>query len=238
MRHESLVQHPMTDVSQSMESTREITAPPLRQQILNAYEAHLRREGHPPVSVFRFAEAHGFTERDFFAEFPSLEAVESAWWVARLDHVTGSVESGPAWDSFSARHRMLAFLFAFAEASLDFRSLLLVRLQGRSVLTNPPELAAFEDRFLGFAQRLLEHGRLHGEIASRGPLSRLYPQAAYRLFRSVIDFHLRDSSPRYERTDAFIEKSTTVLFDLIGRQVLDSGFDLLRFLLPKWTSRA
>jgi hypothetical protein len=54
----------------------------------------------------------------------------------------------------------------------------------------------------------------------------------------VIDFHLRDSSPRYERTDAFIEKSTTVLFDLIGRQVLDSGFDLLRFLLPKWTSRA
>lgn len=220
-----------------MDSTSEITAPPLRQQILTAYENHLRREGHPPVSVYRFAEAHGFTERDFFAEFPSLEAVESAWWVAKLDHVIASVESGREWTTFSARHRMLAFLFAFAEASLDFRSLLLLRLHNRSVLANPPELAAFEDRFLAFAHRLLDHGRISGEIASRGPLSRLYPQAAYRLFRSVTDFHLRDTSPRYERTDAFIEKSTTVLFDLIGKQVLDSGFDLLRFLLPRWTSR-
>ena len=216
-----------------MDPTLEISAPGLRHQILRAYEIHLRREGQPPASVFRFAEAHGFTERDFFTEFPSLEAVESAWWAGRLDQVIQSVESGPEWATFSARHRMLAFLFAFAEASLDFRSLLLLRLHGRSVLTNLPELAAMEGRFLTFAGALLEHGRASGEIASRGPLSRLYPQAAYRLFRSVIDYHLRDTSARYEQTDAFIEKSTAVLFDLIGKQLLDSGFDLLRFLLPK-----
>lgn len=220
-----------------MDPTLATTAPPLRQHILTAYETHLRREGRPPVSVFRFAEANGFTERDFFAEFPSLEAVESAWWVTRLEHVIQSLEGGPEWQTFSARHRMLAFLFAFAEASLDFRSLLLLRLHGRNVLTNPPELAAFQERFLVFAHRLLDHGRVSGEITSRGPLGRLYPQAGYRLFRSVIDFHLRDTSPRYERTDAYIEKSTAVLFDLIGRQVLDSGFDLLRFLVPQWTGR-
>lgn len=221
-----------------MDPSSDITAPPLRQRILTAYETYLRREGRPPASIFRFAEAHNFSERDFFSEFPSLDAVESAWWLAQLDHVIHSVESGSEWATFSARHRMLAFLFAFQAASLDFRSLLLLRLHGRSVLSNPPELASFEKQFPAFAHRLLEHGRRQGEIASRGPLSRLYPQAAYRLFRSVIDYSLRDTSPGYERTDAFIEKSTNVLFDLIGRQVLDSGFDLLRFLLPKWTSRA
>lgn len=215
-----------------MEPTCEITALPLRQQILAAYEAYLRREGQPPPSVFRFAEGQGFAERAFFAEFPSLEAVEAAWWSAQLERVIASVEGGAEWETFSARHRLLAFLFAFAEASLDFRSLLLLRLQGRSVLANPPELAPFAERFAAFAARLLEHGRRTGEIASRGPLGRLYPQAAYRLFRSAIDFHLRDASPRYERSDAYIEKSTAVFFDLIGRQVLDSGFDLLRFLLP------
>ncbi len=216
-----------------MDSSSEITAPPLRQQILAAYESHLRREGSPPVSVFRFAEAHGFSERDFFEEFPSLEAVEGSSWLAKLDGVISSVEAGPEWAAFSARHRILAFLFAFAEASLDFRSLLLIRLHGRGLLTNPPELAAFEQRFLSFAHHILENGRISGEIASRGPLGRFYPQAVYRLFRSVIEFHLRDMSPHYERTDAFIEKSTNVLFDLMGRQVLDSGFDLLRFLVPK-----
>ena len=39
-------------------------------------------------------------------------------------------------------------------------------------------------------------------------------------------------------TDAFIEKSVTALFDLMGRQPLDSGFDLLRFLLPRALTRA
>ena len=33
--------------------------------------------------------------------------------------------------------------------------------------------------FLSFAQRLLDHGRRTGEIAGRGPLSKLYPQAAW-----------------------------------------------------------
>jgi len=221
-----------------MEPTSEITPSDLRQRIFNAYLNQMQREGHPPASVFRFCESGGFSERNFFAEFPSLEAVESASWKMTLDRVVTSVEQGAEWSSFSARHRMLAFLFAFGEASLDFRSLLLRRLQGRGILTNPPELAGFQEHFLAFAWRLLDHGRTTGEIAARGPLGRIYPQAAYRLFRSVIDFHLRDTSPRYERTDAYIEKSTTVLFDLIGKQVLDSGLDLLRFLLPRWTSRA
>ena len=210
-----------------MESPLDITAPPLRSQIFTAYPTHLRREGSPPATVFRFCELNGFSEREFFGEFPSLEAVESAWWKATLERVTTSVEEGPEWAGFSARHRMLAFLFAFSEASLDFRALLLLRLQGRGILTDPAEIAGFQTHCLAFAHRLLDHGRRSGEIASRGPLGKLYPQAAYRLFRSVIDFSLRDTSPRYERTDAFIEKSTNVLFDLIGKQVLDSGFDLV-----------
>jgi hypothetical protein len=221
-----------------MEPSNEIPAPPLRQKIFAAYLSHLQREGRPPASVFQFCDTGGFSERDFFSEFPSLEGIEVSWWAGTLEKIIASVEGGAEWSGFSARHRMLAFLFAFVEASIDFRSLLLLRLQGRGILTNPAEFNRFQDHFLAFAKRLLDHGRSSGEIASRGPLGRIYPQAAYRLFRSVIDFHLRDTSPRFERTDAFIEKSTGVLFDLMGKQVLDSGFDLLRFLLPQWTRHA
>jgi hypothetical protein len=51
-------------------------------------------------------------------------------------------------------------------------------------------------------------------------------------------FNLKDESEKFERTDAFIEKSTTVFFDLMGRQVLDSGFDLVRFMLPNVMRRS
>jgi ubiquinone biosynthesis protein COQ9 len=66
----------------------------------------------------------------------------------------------------------------------------------------------------------------------------VYPRALRLLLRSVVAFHLKDESTKFERTDAFIEKSVAVLFDLMGRQVLDSGFDLLRFLLPGAAHRA
>jgi ubiquinone biosynthesis protein COQ9 len=66
----------------------------------------------------------------------------------------------------------------------------------------------------------------------------VYSSALRLLFRSVVAFNLKDDSAKFERTDAFIEKSVTLLFDLMGRQVLDSGFDLLRFLLPGVLRRA
>ncbi|MEI7774534.1 MAG: hypothetical protein WCK17_07130, partial [Verrucomicrobiota bacterium] len=60
----------------------------------------------------------------------------------------------------------------------------------------------------------------------------LYPDAFYTHFRGVIDFSLKDDSRGYERTDAFIEKSVAVAFDLIRTQVVDSALDLARFLAP------
>ncbi|MEN3940413.1 hypothetical protein WJU23_03895 [Prosthecobacter sp. SYSU 5D2] len=212
--------------------------PPLRQRIEEAYLHELRSEGRAPVSVFRLCQGLGITEREFFSEFSSLEAVERQWWLARLEHVIQSVESGPEWQGFTARQRLLAFLFAFVEASMDFRSLLLVRL-GHALPVQPVrEWAALEERYEEFARGILMHGRAQGEIMARGPLSAAYPKVLRVLLRSVMAFYLKDDSHKFERTDAFIEKSVTVLFDLMGRQALDSGFDLVRFLLPGGLHRA
>jgi hypothetical protein len=70
------------------------------------------------------------------------------------------------------------------------------------------------------------------EIAERGRLSALYPEALYLHLRGAIDFNLRDESRGYERTDAFIEKTVAVAFDLLRTQVFDSALDLARFLIP------
>lgn len=213
-------------------------SPPLRHRIEEAYLHELRSEGRAPLSVFRFCQTLGITEREFFSEYASLEAVERHWWKGMLEHVIASVESGPEWAGFSARQRTLAFLFAFLEASLDHRSLFLLRHGLTSPMKPVPEWSALEDRFDVFAQSLLQHGRAQGEIVNRGPLTAAYPKALRLLLRSVVAFHLKDDSPKFERTDAFVEKSVTVLFDLIGRQALDSGFDLMRFLLPGAMNRA
>jgi hypothetical protein len=99
-------------------------------------------------------------------------------------------------------------------------------------VASTPFLNAFEEHFKTFASDIIDHGLSTGEIASRGPLQSLYPAVLYIHFRAVIAFLLKDESQRFERTDAFIEKTVAFAFDVIRTQAIDSAFDLARFLAP------
>jgi len=84
--------------------------------------------------------------------------------------------------------------------------------------------------FTEFAGRVLDGGKGNGEVACRGNLTRAYPLGFFGHLLSVIEFNLDDTSKGFERTDAYIEKSVRLAFDLIGTQAVDSAFDLFRFL--------
>jgi hypothetical protein len=72
---------------------------------------------------------------------------------------------------------------------------------------------------------------LRARVISEG-VRAVYPAVLYIHFRAVISFLLRDESKRFERTDAFIEKTVAFAFDVIRTQAIDSAFDLARFLAP------
>ena len=210
-----------------------------RLRILEAFCETLREHGGPPETVFGFCKKLDIPERDFFREFSSLEALERAYWEQIIDSVIVAVESGDEWSGFDARQKLLSFLYAFCEESLNHRSIMLSRLLKLGALARPVYLKDFESRFKRFAKTILDEGLAAGDIANRGPFTALYPDALYTHFRSVIDFHLKDESRGYERTDAFIEKSAAVAFDLVRTQILDSALDLARFLIPcRETARA
>ena len=204
-----------------------------REKFLVAFRDHIARHGQPPASVLVLCEPLGLGERDFYTEFGSIESLESAFWEDLFTKTLAAVQSGAEWEGFGARQRMLAFLYAFLEKSLDVRTVLLFRFRNLSPMTNPEWLRGMERRFKEWASELVSTGSSSGEIAERGRLAGLYPAALYLLLRSVIDFHVKDTSARYERSDAFVEKSVNLAFDLMRTQAIDSAFDLLRFLAPR-----
>ena len=203
-----------------------------RARIIEAFSDTLRETGNPPETVFGFCKRLDLPEREFFREFASLHAVESAYWEQNIHRVILSVESGAEWAEFDARQRLLSFLYAFFEDSLNHRSVMLSRLAKLGPLARPDFLRGFESRFKAFGKGIVAQGIASGEIAERGRLSVLYPEVLYLHLRGVIDFNLRDESRGYERTDAFIEKTVAVAFDLLRTQVFDSALDLARFLIP------
>lgn len=209
-----------------------------KRRIINGYISTLRETGEPPASVYAFCKKLKIDEKAFFTEFSSFDSVESVYWSDLVDRVITAVESGEEWQAFTARQRMLAFLFAFFEESLNHRSLFLSRFLKIGPMARPVFLRSFEARFKKFAEETIAHGKATGEIAERGRLSLLYPEALYVHFRVVIDFNLKDESEGCERTDAFIEKTVAVTFDVIRTQALDSAFDLARFLIPRPLGKA
>jgi AcrR family transcriptional regulator len=204
----------------------------LRKKILTAFATHWSEEGHAPRSVSRFCKELVITEAVFYKHFPSLHAVEKALWRDWISSIITAMEEGDDWEEFSARERYLAFLFALTQSAVESRSLLLGRFHDISPLAHPAALEGLRTEFLEFAHRIVDRGLETGEIADRRGLTGLYPGILYIHLRWVIDQYLKDKSEGFERTDAFIEKTVTLAFDLFRSQALDSAADLLRFLLP------
>jgi len=218
--------------SKKISGSKAGSAPDLRAEIIDGFAAHWTEEGHPPRSVARFCKGLGLTEAVFFKHFPSLHAVEKAFWRHWITKVISAVEGGEDWEEFTDRERYLAFLFALTQSANARRSLLLERFHDISPISHPAALEGMRSEFLEFARRLVDRGMESGEIADRRGLTSLYPGILYVHLRWVIDQWLKDESEEFERTDAFIEKTVALAFDLFRSQALDSAADLIRFLLP------
>lgn len=201
-------------------------------QILDRYADYLRENGSRPKSVFAFCKELQISEAEFFRSFGSFDAVEDGFWRRMIERVIASVKSGAEWESFGARERTLAFLFAFLEASLSVRSILLVQREMFRPMCRHVPLHGFARAHKAFMREVLAHGQSTNEIAARGALTAAYPEVFFIHLLAVIEFNLADTSAAFERTDAFVEKTVNFVFDLIRTQAIDSGFDLLRFLAP------
>lgn len=204
----------------------------IRDRIISAYIEQFLEHGAPPQSIHRFCRDLEIQERDFFTHFASFEVVEKAFWEGMINDVIHRVESSEEFASFNAHQRLLTFFFAFNEKSLEVRTMMLSRFRDLGIWCRPVWLKGFEDSYKHFVKRMLDYGRETGEVAGRGRVSEVYPEGFYLIFRSVIDFNMKDDSEGFERTDAYIEKSVKLAMDVVRTQALDSAVDLIRFLVP------
>ncbi|MEM8954178.1 MAG: hypothetical protein AAGD22_08515 [Verrucomicrobiota bacterium] len=204
-------------------------------ELMGRYREHVLETGHPPASVYAFTKSFGASERDFFEQFASFDALESGIWRTAVDETVAKVQESDDWEGFTAQQKLLTFHFAFTDQILNHRSFFLARFPRTTDRPGWPskQLHGMRDSFVPFAKSIVDTGMERSEIVCRGPLNRGYPQGLFLHFLTVVDFNLNDDSQGFERTDAFVEKSVRLAFDLIGTQAIDSAADLVRFLFRR-----
>ncbi|MGF1482759.1 MAG: TetR/AcrR family transcriptional regulator [Opitutales bacterium] len=198
--------------------------------IIDAYVDYVLEEGKEPASVYTFCKKLDLSEADFYKVFPSFKTVENAFWRRLAHEAQASLESDPESASLNARQKVLAYFYSLVEQVNARRSFVLLRFPGFKPPMVPCGLDGLQSQFEDYLTPVLNAAVETEEIAKRGRLNDTYPYLFYQQFLFVLDFCIKDDSHGFERTDALIEKTVNLAFDLIERQALESAFDLFRFL--------
>lgn len=209
-----------------------LLAPDTRTRITEAFVLHVLETGREPVSVFKFAQSLGIREEEFYTYYTSFLGVKGGVWEQIFERTIRSMEAQPVHATYSTREKLLAFYFTWIEELKKNRSYLLaLYLQPEGFRkAMPEELRGFKARFEAFANNLIAEGKATDQIAERKYISDKYADALWVETLFILQFWLKDTSPSFERTDAAIEKSVNLVFDLIGRTAVDSLVDFAKFL--------
>ena len=211
--------------------------PPSPTQVLieQAYWDYVLEHGHEPASIFKFTKDHGWKEEEFYEHFSNFQAIEKSFWRRFTEETAAVVNDDPDAAEYDARQKLLAFYYTFFEGMLQHRSKLLSRLPRR--IESARVISGMTDAFGRFSDLVIAQGRLEGNIAGPSRLDSIYKRGLKLHFLWLIDYYRRDTSDKFEDTDALIEKSVRFFFDAARWSVIESAFDLARFLAPRHNFR-
>jgi AcrR family transcriptional regulator len=217
-----------------MEATKKTSRRPKgagKDKIVTAYRKMLLKEGKEPSSVFTFCESVGLKEDEFYQFFGSFDAIGSEIWKGYLQSVNSRLQSDKSYKEFTIREKILAFYFTLVEVLREDRSFALLTLKNWKNPVMPPKaLKGFKNEFDAWLAPILNEGKQNGEIAKRPVLDNRYDALFWMHLTFILQFWTNDDSAGFEKTDAAIEKSVNLAFDLIGKGVLDNAIDFGKFL--------
>lgn len=203
----------------------------MKAEIIKAYQHYVLLNDKAPASVYVFANENGFDEAEFFKYFGSFHAVEEHWMLDFFNELIEKLDADEVFQNYGAREKYTAFLYAWVENALKQRSFLLyLNNKQKNEIQIPAEFKAVKEAFMKWIDDILRGGIDRGEVMFRQIISEQYPKALWMHFIFIHRFWIKDSSPGFEKTDAAIEKSVNLAFDLMSQSAFDSALDFGKFL--------
>ncbi|WP_114750085.1 TetR/AcrR family transcriptional regulator [Pleomorphovibrio marinus] len=203
-----------------------------RDSIIEGYVEYVLENGKEPVSLYKFAKSLHLKEEELYAFFTSFEAIKAAVWELIFDRTVQELQNQEVYPNYSAREKLLGFYFTWIEHLKKKRSYLISLYQHSQgwKAPYPQEIKVFKEKFKSFVGDIVLEGKETEEIANRPYISEKYDEALWLQVMFLFQFWLKDTSQGFEKTDAAIEKSVNLAFDLMGKSAVDSFLDFAKFL--------
>lgn len=187
-----------------------------------------------PKSVYSFAKENNFDEASFYTFFASFETLEKSIFSQFFKNTLTALNKSEDYQNYDSRNKLLSFYYTFFENLTANRSFVVYALSNDKMpLKNLSKLKELRVLFVDYVDRLdiqvlqLKDKRLE-EIKEKAFTETYWAQLLFTL-----KFWLDDTSPSFQKTDIYIEKSINASFDLIAISPLKSVVDFGKFLFKE-----
>ena len=202
-------------------------------KIRKSYIEYVLENGKAPASFFVFAKKLKMTESELYEFYTSFESIEMDVWLSFFEEAKATIEADETYNGYSVREKLLAFYYTWIEVLKANRSFAVYgynKLKKPVLKHRPKELKPLKEAFYVFVNNLLMEGKESREIVSRPYADQRYADGIWANTLFIVDFWVKDTSKGFELTDTAIEKTVNAGMDVIGKSIVDSVFDLAKFV--------
>jgi hypothetical protein len=184
-----------------------------------------------PESVEEFAKAHNFEEALFYKHFDSFKELEQHIFMLLFDNSLDVLEQSDEYAIFDRKNKFISLYYTFFENLSLNRDFVVITLEDyKNPLNALSVFSKLKDSFTAYIDSLnLEFLSLNIDLLE-GVQKTTIRESAWIQLLLTIKFWLDDSSPDFEKTDIFIEKSLNTSLELLDTKTLNNLIDLGKFL--------
>lgn len=202
----------------------------MQHPLFYSYFEYLQKECKRPRGSEDFPEWSKSKNEWGVSSFREWEKMEIAGTFLKTKTL---LTSDLTFSEYGTREKILAIVYTWLEVLEPYREFLQIlhTIDGRAKTARVWD--EVKPLFLDLTTEIIEEGLATREVANRPFIPSQYPSLLWTQMVSILAYWMEDSSDEFVKTDLFIEKGLNFLFDLIQPNALDSGWDLIRFFLPK-----
>lgn len=214
--------------------------PITEEKIFELYTDYILSHGEQPKSVYQFAKENKFEEQKFYDFFTSFDQLEKQILVKLFSKSLELVSEVNNGDGMTSKEKLLNVYYIFFENLTMNRSLVMMIL-GNHKLPLSKNLLSLKKihqeyiKTLDFSSwEVLENAKEN----IKNTHEQIRENVLWLHLVSAIEFWKNDSSPAFEKTDIFIEKTIDTGFEFMDNEPLRKVFDLGKFLWKEKFNRS
>ncbi|KNB60611.1 TetR family transcriptional regulator C-terminal domain-containing protein [Chryseobacterium sp. Hurlbut01] len=204
-------------------------------KIFELYGDYILNHGERPKNIYRFAKDNEFEEKDFYNYFSSFEQIEKLMLVNLFNKSIELASEVNDAQEVTSKEKLLNVYFIFFENMTMNRSLVLMIL-GNSKMHFAKVANQLKETHRNFIKTLDFNDWEMIEKAKdniRNFHDKAREEALWLHLVSAIEFWKKDTSPSFEKTDIYIEKTIDTGFELMDNEPLRKVLDLGKFLFKE-----